>query len=52
VYPGQRYMDWDLEDPAGKPIEAVRPIVDEIEHRVQLLLAEMLTPTKAANSDQ
>jgi len=43
VYPGKRYLDWDLEDPAGKPIEAVRPIVQEIDRRVQALLAE-LTP--------
>ncbi|MGO8862065.1 MAG: arsenate reductase ArsC [Acidimicrobiales bacterium] len=44
VYPGKRYLDWDLEDPAGKPIEVVRPIVDEIDGRVQGLLAE-LTPS-------
>lgn len=30
-YPGKRYLDWDLEDPAGKPVEAVRPIVEEID---------------------
>jgi protein-tyrosine-phosphatase len=47
VYPGKRYLDWDLEDPAGKPVEAVRPIIDEIDRRVQLLLAELTTPTKA-----
>jgi arsenate reductase (thioredoxin) len=39
VYPGKRYLDWDLEDPAGKPVEAVRPIIDEIDRRVHLLLA-------------
>ena len=33
VYPGKRYLDWDLEDPAGKPVEAVRPIVDEIDRQ-------------------
>ena len=37
-YPGKRYLDWDLEDPAGKPAEVVRPIVDEINDRVQALL--------------
>jgi protein-tyrosine-phosphatase len=47
VYPGKHYLDWDLEDPAGKPVEAVRPIIDEIDRRVQLLLAELTTPTKA-----
>jgi arsenate reductase (thioredoxin) len=41
VYPGKRYLDWELEDPAGKPVEAVRPIVEEIDRRVQELLAEM-----------
>jgi protein-tyrosine-phosphatase len=42
VLPTQRYLDWDLDDPAGQPIEAVRPIVDEIDRRVQALLAELL----------
>jgi arsenate reductase (thioredoxin) len=42
VYPGRRYIDWDLEDPAGKSIEDVRPIVDEIDGRVQNLLMELL----------
>jgi len=42
VYPGKRYMDWDLPDPAGKPIEDVRPIRDEINDRVETLLTELL----------
>jgi arsenate reductase (thioredoxin) len=42
VYPGKRYVDWELEDPAGKPVEAVRPIVDEIDRRTQALLTELL----------
>jgi arsenate reductase (thioredoxin) len=42
VYPGKRYLDWELEDPAGQPIEIVRPIVDEIDRRTQALLAELL----------
>jgi len=42
VYPGKRYLDWNLEDPAGKPVEAVRPIVDEIDRRVRVLLDEMI----------
>jgi arsenate reductase len=41
-YPGKRYEDWELEDPAGKPVEAVRPIRDEIEGRVRALLGELL----------
>ena len=42
-FPGQRYLDWDLTDPAGLPIEAVRPIVDDIDRRVRGLLSELLT---------
>ncbi|MEZ5382362.1 MAG: arsenate reductase ArsC [Microthrixaceae bacterium] len=38
-YPGKRYEDWALEDPAGQGIDAVRPIRDEIERRVRALLA-------------
>ncbi|WNV75376.1 arsenate reductase ArsC [Geodermatophilus sp. DSM 44513] len=41
VFPGKRYLDWALEDPAGKGVEAVRPIRDEIEGRVRGLLAEL-----------
>lgn len=40
-YPGKRYLDWDLEDPAGKDVAAVRAIVDEIDTRVHDLLAEL-----------
>jgi len=40
-YPGKRYLDWDLEDPSDRPIEAVRPIVDEIDKRVRGLLSEL-----------
>ena len=42
VYPGKRYLDWELDDPAGQPIEVVRPIVEEIDRRAQALLAELL----------
>jgi arsenate reductase (thioredoxin) len=38
VFPGTRYLDWELEDPAGKGVESVRPIRDEIERRVRDLL--------------
>jgi len=41
IYPGKRYLDWDLPDPAGKPPEEVRPIRDEIDRRVRGLLAEL-----------
>ena len=40
-YPGTRYLDWELTDPAGRPIDEVRPTVDEIERRVLALLAEL-----------
>ena len=43
-YPGKRYEDWVLEDPAGQGIEAVRVIRDEIKARVETLLAELLNP--------
>ena len=41
-YPGKRYEDWELADPAGQGLEAVRPIRDEIKGRVEALLAELL----------
>jgi arsenate reductase (thioredoxin) len=44
VFPGVRYVDWDLDDPAGLPIEEVRPIRDEIERRVRALMAELDIP--------
>lgn len=40
-YPGKRYEEWELEDPAGLPLERVRPIRDEIESRVRTLLGEL-----------
>ena len=43
IFPGKRYEDWDLVDPAGKSIEEVRPIRDEIERRVNGLIAELTT---------
>ncbi|BDZ66023.1 arsenate reductase ArsC [Agromyces mangrovi Wang et al. 2018] len=42
VFPGKRYEDWELDDPAGQGIEAVRPIRDEIRRRIEGLLSELL----------
>jgi arsenate reductase len=44
VYPGKRYLDWELSDPAGLPVDEVRPIIDDIDTRVRALLEE-LNPT-------
>ena len=44
VYPGKRYLDWELTDPAGQALEDVRPIRDDIEARVRALLAELDVP--------
>jgi arsenate reductase len=41
-FPGKRYEDWEVDDPAGKSVEAVRPIRDEIRRRVEALLAELI----------
>ena len=45
VFPGKRYLDWQLDDPAGLPIERVRPIRDEIDRRVRALLTELVPPS-------
>ena len=52
VFPGRRYLDWELTDPADKTVEEVRPIVDEIDRRARALLAEMglLDPAVAAEA--
>lgn len=47
VYPGKRYQDWELDDPAGLGVAAVRPIRDEVERRVRTLLAELNVPVAA-----
>ena len=41
VFPGKRYLDWPLDDPAGQGVDAVRPIRDEIERRIRGLLTEL-----------
>jgi arsenate reductase (thioredoxin) len=45
VFPGKRYEDWELDDPAGQGIEAVRPIRDEIRRRVEKLVADLAPST-------
>ena len=45
IYPGKRYEDWKLDDPAGQGVEAVRPIRDEIDRRVRALVADLLAST-------
>jgi protein-tyrosine-phosphatase len=47
VFPGKKYLDWALEDPAGKGVDAVRPIRDEIKTRVEALVAEIDAERKA-----
>lgn len=47
VFPGGRYEEWELPDPAGQSVEAVRPIRDEIDQRVRRLLAELDVPVTA-----
>ena len=44
IFPGTRYMNWDLDDPAGQDVAHVRPIRDEIERRVRTLLDELQVP--------
>ena len=43
IFPGKRYLDWKLDDPAGQDLDAVRPIRDDIDRRVQALLSELVT---------
>ncbi len=49
VIPGKRYLDWELEDPKGQSVEAVRATRDEIAHRIDGLLAELETPSPTAS---
>nr|WP_255645409.1 arsenate reductase ArsC [Actinoplanes polyasparticus] len=46
VFPGKRYEDWKLDDPAGQGVEAVRPIRDEIKSRIEALLADLIPARK------
>jgi arsenate reductase (thioredoxin) len=45
VFPGKRYLDWELDDPAGKTVDEVRAIRDQIDTRVKSLVRELLTPS-------
>jgi len=47
IFPGKRYEDWQLDDPAGQGIDAVRPIRDEIRSRVEALIVELLPEGRA-----
>jgi arsenate reductase (thioredoxin) len=47
VYPGKRYLDWALDDPAGQGVDAVRSIRDEIDRRVQTLLDELVPSARS-----
>jgi arsenate reductase len=44
IFPGKRYEDWELTDPAGQPIEVVRQVRDDIRNRVEKLVAELVSP--------
>ncbi|MGH8958978.1 MAG: arsenate reductase ArsC [Acidimicrobiia bacterium] len=48
VFPGKRYVDWEIEDPSGKSADDVRPIRDEIESRVRRLMTELGLTTVAS----
>ena len=47
LYPGKRYLDWELDDPAGKAVADIRPVRDEIERRVRELLLTLGVPLAA-----
>ena len=51
IYPGKRYEDWELDDPAGQGVEAVRPIRDEIDRRIRALVDD-LVPSGTEDGDQ
>ncbi|MDQ4116927.1 MAG: arsenate reductase ArsC [Actinomycetota bacterium] len=50
VFPGTRYLDWQLDDPAGRAAAEIRPIRDEIDRRVRALLADLLPATARPGS--
>jgi arsenate reductase len=52
VFPGKRYLDWELTDPAGKGVDEIRPIRDEIDARVRALLDELGIATAAESTSR
>ncbi|NWN89095.1 MAG: arsenate reductase ArsC [Micrococcaceae bacterium] len=50
IYPGKRYEDWDLDDPAGQPLDVVRGIRDDIKYRVTRLIAELTSDAQGTTS--
>ncbi|HET9260613.1 MAG TPA: arsenate reductase ArsC [Acidimicrobiia bacterium] len=46
VFPGKRYVDWEVDDPSGKTVEQVRPIRNDIEQRVRMLMTELDIPAR------
>ena len=52
IFPGKRYEDWELDDPAGQDVDAVRPIRDEIERRVRVLLDKLGVAVSTAHAGQ
>ncbi|MDX2676789.1 arsenate reductase ArsC [Streptomyces sp. NY05-11A] len=50
VFPGKRYLDWRLDDPAGQGVDAVRPIRDEIEQRIRVLMNELIGSGRGAGT--
>ncbi|MEH0578778.1 MULTISPECIES: arsenate reductase ArsC [Streptomyces] len=50
VFPGKRYLDWQLDDPAGQGVDAVRPIRDEIEQRIRVLMNELISSRRGAGT--
>ena len=48
LYPGKRYIDWEVEDPSGRTLDQVRPIRDDLERRVRTLIAELEIPTRVS----
>ena len=51
IFPGKRYEDWQLTDPAGQPIEVVREVRDEIKGRVEALISELARPVDGGRPD-
>jgi arsenate reductase (thioredoxin) len=49
VFPGKRYLDWELRDPSGEPIDVVREIRDEIDRRIRDLLDELIGPRSTSS---